>query len=262
MKMAKKWRYATAAFVLGLAVFTLPLWGNAVKDLLHGDSAYAADADGGAEQQHVITVSGQGEMTVDPDVAYITFGVQSEAVAASDAQAANAKTFDQIKRVLTEKYKVDDKDIRSTDFSVQPQYQYKDGEKPKIVGYTAMHNIQVTYRDLENIGKLLDDVSAAGANRVNGIQFGTEKNQEYELQVLNKAMENAKAKGDVLAKFVGKTITDTINISQISGGGSPIVYANFNNELRKMADSAAPASTSISSGQLKISTTVTVQFAF
>ncbi len=257
MNMKKGW--LTVAALALILTLTLPLFSGQAGSLLGGTHAYADNAASPAADKHTITVTGAGELQVEPDVAYISIGVQSEGTTANEAQTVNAKAFSSLNDKL-KKAGIAEKDIKLTSFSVQPQYKYANNEKPKLVGYTASHYVQVTYRKMDAIGKLLDEVSAAGANIVNGIQFSTEKQHDYELQALKLAMDNAKAKADVLAKASGGSIKGVLNVTENSSSQPPRIYASYSNEKADM--SASASGTSISSGQLTINTNVTVQYEF
>jgi uncharacterized protein YggE len=252
----KKWLLAGA---VGLIVLTAPLYARPLLGSLAPTPAYAEDSSAAAGK-HIISVTGQGEMTVSPDVAYVNLGIQTDAATAKEAQDANAQAFSKLESVLYDQYKLDKKDVKTSGFSVQPQYSYTDRD-PVIKGYSATQMLQVTYRDLDGLGTFLDAVSSAGANRIDGIQFSTEKNQEYELQVINKAMDNAKAKAQSIAEYAGQDLKGIISVSQGGGGIAPISYTNYGAVAAKAMDSAA-GSTSISGGELKITTTVTVQYEF
>lgn len=260
MRMNLRKIMITGFIAAGLLFIPLLGGGNHVPDTTTVVQAASAAADDAQNQSHIITVTGEGTMTVEPDVAYISFGIQTRAESANAAQMANAEAFTKLEKVLYTEYKINKKDVKTTGFYVQPEYRYAENVEPKIVGYTADNTVQVTYRELSKIGKLLDDVSKAGVNRVNNIQFSTEKGQDYELQALNKAMSNAQAKAEVLAKFSGKELKGIVNITQNGSVGVPVQYANYDMAVRKMAESAA--STSISGGELEVTTNVTVQFEF
>jgi hypothetical protein len=212
-----------------------------------------------ADAKRTITVSGTGELTVTPDVAYVNLAVVTKADNAKDAQASNAQSFAQLETVLYDNYKLDKKDVKTSGFQVQPDYSYADKE-PKITGYTATQTIQVTYRAMDKIGVFLDDVSKAGVNQVNGIQFSTEKRQDYEIQALDSAMDNAEAKAQAIAGHAGKQLKGVLNVTQTGSGGTPILYDNVGVMMKSAAAAAAP--TSISPGELKITTGVTVQYEF
>ncbi|MBM7567020.1 SIMPL domain-containing protein [Paenibacillus sacheonensis] len=254
MKIVKpKWALVP---VLALAVGVGAVLGGAG----HGSKPVYAVDNSAIIQKSTITVSGNGELKTAPDVAYLNVAVEARAATAKEAQSKNATQFAGLTKLLYGTYKVATKDVKTTGFYVQPEYEYnsKDGTS-KIKGYLAVHNIQVTSRDLEGIGKLLDDLSTSGANRVDGVQFDTEKKDQYELQALDKAMANAKAKAETLAKAAGKQVKEVLTITQNSANSGPIYYGK--GEMAAAADSAAGApSTSVQTGEITVTTDITVVY--
>jgi uncharacterized protein YggE len=233
-----------------------------VSNLTKSSPALAAEATNGVAETHTINVNGQGELSITPDVAYVTFALVTKAPTAKEAQSKNAEGFANVQKVLFDTYKLDKKDVQTSGFQVQPVYTYSNKEEPKITSYTTTQSIQATYRELTKIGVLLDDLSGAGINQINGIQFDTEKRQEYEIQAIDNAMNNAASKAKAIAKNAGKELKGVINVTQ--GGNTstpPIIY---NHQMMKMAETSASASpeTSISPGELKITTSVSVQYEF
>jgi len=249
-------RWAAAGMIAAMLAAT-PMYGPAVADSIQGGTAMAAEAAGTV--QRTITVTGEGKVKIQPDVAYVNFGVFTRADTANEAQSLNAKAFAAIEKVLKEQYKVAAADIKTSGFYVNPEYSYPADGQPKVTGYTANHDVVVAYRDLDALGGLLDAVSKAGANRVNGIQFGTEKTDEYELQAIEGAMADAKRKADTIAKASGRSVQGVLNVQLgwVNSGG-PIVYPY----AAKMdaASEAAGVSTSVQPGELDITTTVTVTY--
>ncbi|WP_308637308.1 SIMPL domain-containing protein [Paenibacillus silvisoli] len=241
--------------VLALAVGVGALMGAAG----HGaNEVYAVD-NGTIVQKSTITVSGTGKLEAAPDVAYLSVAVEARAATAKEAQSKNATQFAGLKKVLFDTYKMNAKDVKTVGFYVQAEYDYnsKDGSS-KIKGYVAVHNIQITTRNLDAIGKLLDDLSASGANRVDGVQFNTEKQEQYEIQALEKAMANAKAKAAALAKAAGKQVKEVISISQNGTSGGPIYYGRA--EMATGASMDDKASTSVQTGVINVSADVTVVY--
>ncbi|GIQ68991.1 SIMPL domain-containing protein [Xylanibacillus composti] len=220
----------------------------------------AAAADGGVGTERTITVTGQGSMEIAPDIAYVQLGIQTRAATAQAAQSENAEAFQELEKVLFETYKLDPKDVQTTGFHVNPEFDYSDKQGPKVTGYAVTHAIQVSYRDLETIGPLLDAASRAGVNQINGIRFGTEKSEQYEIDVLAKAMANARAKAEAIAKTENRTVQQVLHVSQ----GQVSMPDNGLFPARKMVEltTEQAVSTPISAGQLTISTTVTVQYSF
>jgi uncharacterized protein YggE len=206
---------------------------------------------------NTITVGANGSIKVEPDIAYVNLAVETRGASASAAQQANANKFAAVEKALYEKFAIDKKDVQTTGFFVQPEYNYTDKEGRKLTGYLSVHAIQVNYRKLTEIGKLLDALSAAGANRMDGVQFATEKTDEYELQALQKAMVNAEAKAKVLAGSAKRQLLGVVNIVQGAATSPPIMYRA---EAKIMADSAGSSASSVQTGQIEITTSVTVQY--
>ncbi|MFC4601462.1 SIMPL domain-containing protein [Cohnella hongkongensis] len=209
---------------------------------------------------YTITVGASGSVKVEPDVAYLHVAVETRGSKATDAQQSNAKQFAEVEKVLYDTFGIDKKDVQTTGFDVQPEYNYTEKDGRVLKGYLAVHSIQVTYRKLPEIGKLFDALTASGANRLDGVQFSTEKRDQYELEALKKAMANAAAKADVLATSANRQLKGVVNIVQGEVSNAPVLFAR---EQAKavMADMASSsASSSVQSGQIEIRTQVTVQY--
>lgn len=210
---------------------------------------------------NTVTVGATGSIKVEPDVAYLSLAVEARGTKASEAQKANADKFAAVEKVLYEKFAIDKKDVITTNFDVRPEYNYTEKDGQVLKGYLAVHQIQVTYRKLTEVGKLFDALAAAGANRMDGVRFDTEKKDKYELDALKVAMANASAKANVLATSANRQLDEVINIVQGDVSNIPIMYERMEEaqmQMSKMANDAA--STSVQSGQIEISTKVTVQY--
>jgi len=224
---------------------------------MQGGGVANAEAATEAAVMNTITVGASGSVMVDPDIAYVRVAVETKAETAAKAQQANAERFAAVEKVLYEQFKIDKKDVQTSGFNVYPEYNYTERDGRKLVGYNATHSLQVAYRQLGDIGKLLDALANAGANRIDGVQFGTEKAEQYELEALKKAMANAKAKADTLAASAGRQVKGVINIVQGASQTPPIVMTSVAAKSMAMADMA---STSVQAGQIEISANVTVQY--
>lgn len=207
---------------------------------------------------NTITVGAEGSVKVEPDVAYVNFAVETRGKTAQEAQQANANAFASVEKVLYTTYSIDKKDVQTTGFNVQPEYNYTDKDGQVLKGYVADHNVKVTYRKLEDIGKLMDALSAAGANQMNGVTFDTEKRDQYELDALKNAMANAAAKAGVLATSANRQLGIVLNVVQGDADSVPVVQFGAMAKVAASADSAA--STSVQAGQIEVNAKVTVQY--
>jgi uncharacterized protein YggE len=228
-------------------------WGRGEGEVVSAESVPVTTS------SYTVTVGASGSIMVEPDVAYLSLAVETRGSKATEAQQANADKFAGVEKTLYEKFAIDKKDVKTTGFDVQPEYNYTDKDGRVLKGYIAVHQIQVTYRKLTEIGKLFDALTASGANRMDGVQFATEKNDQYELDALKKAMSNASAKANVLATSANRQLKGVINIVQGDVSSNPILYVQEQAKM-KMNEMAGVASTSVQSGQIEISTKVTVQY--
>lgn len=219
--------------------------------------AEAAPATAGVAM-NTITVGASGSVMVEPDVAYVNAAVESRGSTAGEAQQKNADAFAGVEKALYDKFGIDKKDVKTTGFYVQAEYNYTEKDGRKLIGYVAIHQIQVKHRKLGEIGKLLDAMTAAGVNRMDGVQFATEKAEQYEQEALKKAMANAEAKANVLASSAKRQVKGVLNIVQGAAAAPPVLF--MNEPMAKAMDMSGAAPTSIQTGQIEISATVTVQY--
>ena len=120
--------------------------------------------------QHTISVSGRGTVSLVPDIVSLSIGVQTEGAVAADAVAANTARSEQVIEALGE-FGVDSRDISTTNFSVFPiQNRGPNGEVINTT-FRVQNTVNVTVRDLDNLGGILDAVVTAGANTISGIRF-------------------------------------------------------------------------------------------
>ncbi len=220
-------------------------------------SAYAAETTTQATATTgVINVSGNGKLSVKPDLAYVSVGAQTTAATAAKAQAANAQKMSKITALL-KKWSIPQADIQTVQFYVQPNYNYNDKDGQKVTGYTAYHTLQITYRDLDKIGQLLDDASAAGANNVGSVNFSVENPQTYEDQVIAKAMSDAASKAGSIAKAANRTLGELLSVSEAGADMPPVIMQRAESATRDMSSGG----TSIQPGMIELNTTLNVQYA-
>ncbi len=118
-----------------------------------------------------VTVLGESTAKVAPDTAVITFAVVTQSRQAVEAQQRNAQTSEAV-RIAIEKASVDSKaEIRTSNYSLDPEQDYYSGKMPKILGYEVKNTVSVSVDSLDRVGAIIDAATAAGANSVEGIQF-------------------------------------------------------------------------------------------
>jgi len=174
-----------------------------------------------------LTVSGHGEISAAPDVAEINIGVVTQGRTAGDALRENSRAMSALQEELKRRG-VAAKDIQTTRLNVSPRYSQpprnppgRQGGEPfvrEIIGYDVNNTVNVTARDLDKLGELLDAVVSAGANQLNGISFRIEESQKLMDEARKRAMADAQRKAELLAGEVGMVLAKPIQI--VEGGGS------------------------------------------
>ena len=118
-----------------------------------------------------LVLNGHGEVKLAPDMAIVDFGVESQGLTARAALDANTRNMAALITALKSS-NIDDKDIQTSNFSVQPRYDDKPNvNPPKIVGYAVNNAVSVAVRKLDSLGALLDRAVASGSNQISNIGF-------------------------------------------------------------------------------------------
>lgn len=173
--------------------------------------AMSADAD---KLERSVSVSASGTVAAEPDIAYISTGVVTEADTAKDAIARNSavmtKVIDGLKAAGLAA-----RDIRTSALSVDPRYtQAKEGRPGSISGYRVMNQVRLTVRDVKRLGEVLDAAIALGANQVSGISFDVANGETLKDEARKQAMANAKRRAELYATAAGVQLGAVVRISE------------------------------------------------
>jgi uncharacterized protein YggE len=203
---------------------------------------------------HAIVVNGTGRVSVPPDTALLTLGVESQAPTLGDATSdAGRRMSAVVARIKA--FGVADPDIVTVAYSVDPRTAPGDPvrreEPPRIIGYHVTNLVQVTVRKLQDAGPVLDAAVAAGANTVRGIRFTLADPAPAQAEARRKAVTDALARTRQLAAAAGVELGEVLSIRE-SGVAPPV-------PMRTMALRAE--STPIEPGQLEVFATVELRQA-
>lgn len=151
---------------------------------------------------HTVRASGEAMVTTKPDQAQISIGVVTDAHTAAEASAQNARqttaTLSAIKDSLG-----GHGELKTTGYSISPQYDYSSGHAPRLTGYQARNTVLATINDLSLTGKIVDAATGAGANNIDGISFSLRDDTAVRAEALTKAATKARANGEAIAKALG-----------------------------------------------------------
>jgi uncharacterized protein len=211
-------------------------------------------------QQVGIWVNGEGRVTLTPDLASVELGVEAQAATVSEAQGLASDAMDKVMKSLTDNG-VARKDIQTRFFNVARVTRWDDkAQTEAVIGYRVSNSVTVKIRALDKIGTIIDDVAEAGGDltRINGINFTVEDPTAAQAQARDKAMTNARAKAEQLAKQGGVKLGSATYISEsLSTPYRAVAYPTM------AADSkgAGGVMTPVSAGELDVIVDVQVTYS-
>ena len=215
-----------------------------------------------------IWVTGKGSISLDPDLVMLNITVETTAKTVSKARNQAAEAMDDIVKTL-QRYSLEDKDIQTQSFSIWPKYEYPEvtirGTKTRrqtLVGYIVNNTARIKIRDLELVGKIIDDVSTAGGDvtRINDIDFTMENPDSFMNKLREQAVKDAISKAEQFAVLTGVSVGSLVYISEM-GSGAPVTK-HFSESGAFAARSAMEvSSTSIAGGELELSLSIQAVFS-
>ncbi len=176
-----------------------------------------------ATTTNTVSFNGEGKVNAKPDIAVISAGVMTTNVNSKVAQDTNARKSQAVVDFL-KKNGIDEKDIKTSDYNIYPQYDYRTGSQGTILSYQVSENFQIKVRDLTKLSSILSGVVSAGANQVNNLGLQIEDQEKLKAEARTKAIEMAKQKAGELKGQVGIKLGRIVGFDESSNSGGPIYY--------------------------------------
>ena len=218
----------------------------------------------GVQPTNVISVSGYGEAFGAADIATFSFSVVSEKSTVAAAQTDATNKINAITKYIKDAG-VAEKDIQTTDYSVYPQYEYNQivcvsypcpSGRQVLKGYQVRQTTTIKVRDLAKAGELLTGVGGKGATEMSGLQFTFDDPNKLQNDARGKAISDAKAKADQLAKQLGVSLVRVVSFNENGGGYPGPMYT----KAVGMGGDAVQSAPEISVGQNKVSSSVSITY--
>lgn len=209
------------------------------------------------QQNTGIWVTGEGKVSVIPDVAILNLGVEAQAETVAEAQQQAAETMEAVMAVLDEQG-IAKKDIKTQYFSIYPVKRWEK-DKEILVGYRVTNMVMVKIRNVDDTGIIIDAVAEAGGDytRINSISFTVDDPADYYEEAREKAMDDAEAKAEQLAKLAKVDLGKPTYISE-GGGYIPVPREYY---LEGGPVPAPAPTTPISPGETEVRLTVQVVYS-
>jgi uncharacterized protein YggE len=175
-----------------------------------------ADAQAQEEVPGTITVVGEGIVRIKPDIAQATVGVEVVKPTVREATDEVSQVMDAVVETLKEQG-ISDKDIQTSNFSVWTDYSYGPDDTQRETTYRVSNQVNITIRDLDSVGDVLDAAIEAGANNIYGVTFSLDDPTQLESEAREKAVENARAEAEELAELTGLQLGRVVSVSEVIG---------------------------------------------
>ncbi|MCY4654245.1 MAG: SIMPL domain-containing protein [Dehalococcoidia bacterium] len=215
--------------------------------------------------QGEIHVTGQGKVSIEPDLAILNLGVETRGTTVSEAREAAATAMSAVMESLTSEG-VEEKDIQTSRFDINDEREWQEitengvrTSKSVLVGYRVRNNLTVKVRDLDNVSAVIDGAAEAGGDaiRFNGLNFTAEDLSTVMEQLREDAVNDAKSKAQHFADLAEVGLGELVFISD-GTVARPLFRESF--AFAAAAPAAQAFDTGISRGELEVNMSVQTVF--
>lgn len=202
-----------------------------------------------------ISVTGEANVSVAPDIATIDAGVTSEGKTAREAADSNNKAMGTVLLALKAQ-SIADKDVRTSRLSLQPHSAPTHGPNSpmQITGYRASNHVTVTLHDVAGVAATIDALVAAGANDIGGISFSVAETSRLLDDARTRALADAQRKAEIYARAANVALGSPLSIAEDGAQPPHPLY-------RMTAAAPAMAPTPVAAGETSLHVGVTVTYA-
>lgn len=241
-------------------------------------------------------VVGKGEVEVVPNVAQVDAGVQVSRVKTADEAKNRISAVQNNIIAAMKKLGVDEVDIKTTQFSISPEYANEpimkmqssagsavavapesttgamaepvmprletpaptvaENPQSRIVGYNGYANVTVKIRDTKKVSEAVSSLTKAGANQVGQVQFVVDNMDKMKDMARAKAIDDAKVRATMIAKQAGIRLGSVRNVIE-DQGYYPMAYDAM---AAKESGTVPNANPEIAPGSQTVTATVTLYY--
>lgn len=205
-----------------------------------------------------LAVVGEGKVDITPNNASVDLGIVSnDAKSVDDAQSQINTVNNAIVAALSQ-IGIQKTDIKTSNYSIMPSYDYSKGGNGTITGYNGSATITVKVKDTSKLSDVITAATKAGANQVMGTNYSVDSPEKYREQARNNAIANAKEQAQKLATELGIRLGKVNNIVEATSDGGPQPMM-FKAESAGLNAGGAPAP-DLQPGSQTITSIVTLYF--
>jgi len=207
------------------------------------------------EDTSTVTVTGVGHVAVVPD--QLAFDLSVSVLRADLDQALDDGNTAMQSVVDTLKASgVADKDVQTTDLSMNPEYTRVKGQPTQLKGYRVSHSVSVTVEDLEKASAIVTAALNAGGSgvRLNGLRLQVGDPDGSLEPARTDAVDQARAKAEEYADHAGRELGEIVRISEVADEPS------YDGELAYHASASDSAELPIQAGQQDLTASIVVVY--
>jgi uncharacterized protein len=223
--------------------------------------------DGQPERRPLITptisVTGDGRVSADPDLAVVRLGFSAQA---AEAAAVQNQVNERMQKVIEAvKEIVPREQIQTSSLNLYPVYSEQrpirgedpQPQEPRIVGYRSDMSVVVRVKELARVGDVIDAGLAAGANRLDGISFELENETQARAQALQRAVRSAQEKARAIAAALD---VELMGVAEAIEGGAQVISPMYDRAAGMEMLRAQAAGTPVEGGQIQVNASVTLRY--
>jgi uncharacterized protein YggE len=203
--------------------------------------------------ERMVTMSGQAEVSMAPDQAWVTVGIEQRGQKPQDAQRTAAEVMNRVRAQLTA-LGIPDAAIQTVSFNLNADWDYSNDQR-KLRGYIVTNMLRVRVDDITKVADVLDRAIASGGNTIHGVRWDIKDRVQVERDALRQAVEDARARAEVAVAAAGGKLGPVSSINE-----QRFEYQPKNQMMMQASRAMADASTPISPGEIDVRASVTVAF--
>lgn len=204
--------------------------------------------------ERIATTTGQAEVSMAPDQAWVTVGIEQRAQKPQEAQRLVAEVMNRVRAQLSA-LGIPDAAIQTVSFNMNADWDYSNNQR-KLRGYVITNLLRVRVDDITTVPDVLDRSIASGGNAIHGVRWDIKDRVKVERDALRKAVEDAKQRAEVAVAAAGGTLGVVSAITEQRYDYQP----KGDVMMMRTAAAAPEAATPISPGEIDVRSTVTVSF--
>mgnify|MGYP001285314269 CR=1 FL=1 len=223
-------------------------------------SSEASPATGEATPRTIHT-NGVAQISVIPDRAELSFGVETRDEDLEVARKANDERITKLQAAIR-KLGVSSEHVKTGYMSITPQYKSasKFSSGVRLDGFRMYKEVLVTLDDPELANELVAMGIEAGATHVNNLTFRSSEDRKHRDHARAMALQAAREKAEMMAKELGQSIGRPIQIVESQAGFGGSSHANFMNNQQVQMGGVPEVLGTIAPGALAIQAQVMVTF--